>query len=88
MSYGFSPWSMGKVESMDWREEYRDQGFVIVENVLSHSLIDTHLSDVAVLVRHYGVVDAATQAALPMPLDDELMAAIWTCTARAKLLAT
>jgi len=67
---------MGRVELMDWREEYRDRGFVIVENVLSHGLIDTHLSDVAVLVQHYGVVDAATQAALPMPLDDELMAAM------------
>jgi len=61
---------------MDWREECRDLGFVIVENVLSHSLIDKHLSDVSALVQHYGVVDAATQAALPMPFDDELMAAM------------
>lgn len=65
-----------KGEAMDWRKEYRDQGFVIVENVLSHQLIDAHLSDVAALLNLHGVTDAATQASLPWERDDKLMVAM------------
>ncbi|WP_036260207.1 phytanoyl-CoA dioxygenase family protein [Methylocapsa aurea] len=61
---------------MDWREEYRDQGFVVVENVLPHDLIDAHIVDVAALLRKYGVFDAAALSALPMAVDDELMVAV------------
>lgn len=61
---------------MDWREEYSDLGFIVVENVLSYALIDAHLVEATALLREYGAVDASTMAALPMATDDALMVAM------------
>ncbi len=61
---------------MDWREEYSRLGFIVVENALSHDHVDAHLAAVADLLRAYGVVDAATQAALSMAVDHKLMTAM------------
>jgi len=61
---------------MDWREEYRDQGFIVCEKLLPHDLIDAHVAQVAALSRSYGVVDSATMAALPMETDDEFLTAM------------
>jgi hypothetical protein len=61
---------------MDWREEYRELGFIIVENALSHALIEGHLEETTALLRQYGAFDSATNAALPMAVDDELMVAM------------
>ncbi len=61
---------------MDWREQYRDRGFIICKNALPQDLIDAHVAQVEALSRKFGVVDAASLAALPMKADDELMAAM------------
>lgn len=61
---------------MDWREKYRDRGFIICKNALRPDLIDAHITQVAALSRKFGVVDASTLAALPRKADDELEAAM------------
>jgi phytanoyl-CoA hydroxylase len=61
---------------MDWRDEYRDKGFIIVDNVLPHALIDAHLVEVAALLRRHGVTDSRSYATLPPAREDELMGAI------------
>lgn len=61
---------------MDWREEYRELGFIVVESALSHALIDAHVVEATALLRQFGVFDSTTIAALPMAADDELMVAM------------
>jgi phytanoyl-CoA hydroxylase len=61
---------------MDWREEYRDKGFIIVDNVLPHALIDAHLRDVAALLRRHGVTDSRSFSMLSPQRDDALMDAM------------
>jgi ectoine hydroxylase-related dioxygenase (phytanoyl-CoA dioxygenase family) len=61
---------------MDWREEYREKGFIIVDNVLPHALIDAHLGQVTALLYSHGVVDAKSFAMLSPERDDELMNAM------------
>lgn len=60
---------------MDWREEYRDKGFVVVDNVLPHGVIDAHILEVAALMRRHGAIDSRTFSALPSSREDELMSA-------------
>jgi hypothetical protein len=71
-----SPENTQKAMPMDWREKYRDRGFIICKNALPHDLIDAHVADVAALSRQFGVVDVSTLAALPIKTDDELMVAM------------
>lgn len=71
---------------MDWREEYSGLGFIVVENVLSHDLIDAHLANVAALMRAHGVVDLATFTALPTLTDYKLMAAMLDLHRRAEFV--
>ncbi len=68
---------------MDWREEYRDKGYIIVDNVLPHAWIDAHLREVDALLRRHGVTDSRTFSTLPQARDDELMNAMLALHGRA-----
>lgn len=61
---------------MGWREEYRDKGYIVVDNVLPHDLIDTHLAAVASLSRRHGVKDARSYATLSPEGEDALLSAM------------
>jgi ectoine hydroxylase-related dioxygenase (phytanoyl-CoA dioxygenase family) len=58
---------------MDWREEYRDLGFVVFEKLLPHDLIDAHVAKVTTLLHDHGANDALALSRLDMTADDALM---------------
>jgi phytanoyl-CoA hydroxylase len=63
-------------QPMDWREEYRDQGFVIVDRVLPYRAIDAHVAEVEALLRRFGVTDAPSHASLTVTQEDDLLSAM------------
>ncbi len=61
---------------MNWREQYRELGFIICRNILAPDLIEAHVAQVAALLREFGVTDVSSMVALPVKVDDEFMVAM------------
>jgi len=62
------------IGSMNWLEEYSDQGFVVFSNLLPHSMIDAHVAEVTRLFHKHGATNSASFSGLPEPAANALMA--------------
>jgi ectoine hydroxylase-related dioxygenase (phytanoyl-CoA dioxygenase family) len=62
---------------VDWLDNFRDQGFIVLRNILPHDLIDIHTAQMTGLCARHGVIDRESLAKmLEAAEDDDLMTAM------------